>query len=151
MLQFLILAPDPTSVKARTPLSYWTEHYVSSAQHLAVRHGADLVTCFRAICIDNTSESYHDVHNEPCIGAPFTGTIGTPIKILMAHAGTTQAAKGVVMFVATKVMDECEDDCDNIDFHFDEGEGRSRVCQTNQVPNAPFSEDPAAVVLPTIV
>jgi hypothetical protein len=54
------------------------------------------------------------------------------------------------MFVATKVMHEREHDSDDIDFHFEEEEGRSIVCEANQVPNAPFSEDPALNNRPNI-
>ena len=53
------------------------------------------------------------------------------------------------MFVATKVTHD-EHGSDDIDFHFEEEEGRSIVCEANQVPNAPFSEDPALNNRPNI-
>ena len=42
------------------------------------------------------------------------------------------------------MLHECEDDCDKGDFHFEEEEGLSVVCQSNQDLNVSFSEDATA-------
>jgi hypothetical protein len=145
-MQFLILAPLPRSVKLYRPLSYWTKPHHSAAQHIAARPGAELRTSFRAFFVDESSESYDDIHTEPCIAAPFTGTTAVAVKIHMQRAGATvmAAAKGVAMFVGKKVLHEGHADFDEGDFHFEEQEDLGVVCQANQDLNEPFSEDAAA-------
>ena len=140
-IQFLILAPSTSAVRKYPPLSYWTESHVSATQHLAVRPGAEIWTSFRAIFVDESSESYDDIHKLPCCGAPFSATTALPVKIFEQG---NKAGRGVAMLVGTKVLHESDDDCAEGDFHFEEAEGLSVVCQANQGMNAPFSQDPAA-------